>query len=253
MNDSPTDSILLRADPEHGGIRMAAILTMIFGLIGGYLLIRVLLEIFAQGSILLEFTTVLSCAGAVPIALLSAWLVEQYLKKTWSSGLEFELSGDEVHFEGGTTINGEADVRALDLGERINFTRWFFELDGYPKAGRERLVAKDWLCVACQMQQDDERIIVFTYAPPETAEGWVNKRALDDAYHQISLAALYSESGKRRIGPSTRPALPADWLTGPDGRYWIAERRRWQEGLELTATDYATMMAYIEQGLPAQE
>ena len=75
----------------------------------------------------------------------------------------------------------------------------------------------------------------------------INNPDLDEPFQPISLAYLYKESGKRRWGATTRPDLPSDLLAGEDGRYWIAERRRWDEGLELTADDFIALVDFIEQ------
>ncbi len=247
MNDGTPTTKILHADPEHGGIRFAALLTIAVGLIGGYFLVRLLLEWLAQDSALLDFATVISCIGAVPIALGFAWLVEHLLRKYWPSGMKFELSGSELRFEGDASAAGESLSIGMDFDKRVNLTCWYFKLIGYPKAGRERLVSDKWLCLACQMQQDEKRLITFTYVPPEKAQEWFGSLDLEEPFHEISLTWLYREAGKRRLGATTRPELPADMLTGPDGRYWIAERRRWEEGLELSEDDFATLMAFVEQ------
>ena len=253
MSDTASDSILLRADPEHGGIRFVTVLTIAFGLLAGFLLIRALLGIFAQGSLLIEFTTALSCIGAVPLALLFGWLVERYLKKTWLSGQEFELSGSELHFRGISPEDGSPVTYNLEFKQRVNLTRWYFHLTGYPKAGRERLVSDKWICMACQMQQDDERVIAYSYMPPEDAARWIDNEKLREPFHELSLSWLYKESGRRLRSPGTRPKIDSELLAGPDGRYWIAERRRWAEGLELAPGDFELLMAHIEAHQPVQE
>ena len=247
MNGPASSNKILHADPEHGGVRLGVLITIVFGLLGGYFLIHVLLNWFAQDSLLLEFATVISCIGAVPIALLCAWLVEEYLKRTWSSGLVIELSDDALTFEGGVKEDGSEDKRDFDFKQRINLTNWYFKLSGYPKAGRERRVSDKWFCLANQLQQDSERIITFSYLPPEKAQVWLDNQDLAEPFHEISLSQLYKQSGARRWNAPTRPEVSAEMLTGPDGIYWIAERRRWTEGLELTAEDFATLINSIEQ------
>jgi hypothetical protein len=135
----------------------------------------------------------------------------------------------------------------FDWSKTVNLTRWYFELAGYARAGRERRVSSKWLCLACQIQQDDARVIAFGYLPPEKAAEWIENQHLSEPFHSISLAYLYSETGKRKRGAATRPVIPSSMLTGKDGPYWLAEQKRWQEGIELTADDFATLMSYIEQ------
>jgi hypothetical protein len=246
MSDAPAANRILYANPEHGGIRIAVIVTIAGGLIGGYVLIRFLIGWLADDTLLEEFATVISCTGAIPIALGFAWVVEAYLKKTWSSGLEIELGDDALCFEGGRNENGGKDVRTFELDQRINLTNWYFSLQGYSRAGRERRVSDKWYCLANQIQQDGERLITFSFFPPDKAQEWIENRDLADPFHKISLSQLYKESGSRRWSGPTRPGeIPSAMLAGPDGRYWIAERRRWDEGLELTEADFSALMTYL--------
>jgi hypothetical protein len=245
MSSGHSTNTILRADPEHGGVRLGVLLTIIFGLVGFFILVRLLLSWFAQGTLIYEFATAISCVVAIPAALALGWFIENYLKRTWSSGLEFELAADELRFSGSLNNDGERDRRSVRFDKRINLTQWYFDLDGYHKAGRERRVSRKWLCLATQIQQDGERIIVFTYTPPDQAQAWIDEQQFPEGYHRISLANLYSEVGRRRWNAASRPEISSEWLAGPDGRYWIAERRRWEEGLELTPGDYAALMDYL--------
>jgi hypothetical protein len=247
MNESASSTQILHADPEHGGIRMSVLLAIVLGLLGGFLLIRFLLGAFAKDSILFDFATVISCVGAIAIAMSGAWLVENYLKKTWSSGLEIELSDQGLHFEAGDSIDGPMDIRDIDFSKPVILTNWFFKLKGYPKAGRERLVSDKWVCLANQIQQDGERIITYAYLAPDEAEKWLENKTVVEPFHQISLAQVYKESHARRWSAPNRPEVSSELLAGPDGRYWIAERRRWQEGLELTAADFTALLKQIEK------
>jgi hypothetical protein len=46
-------------------------------------------------------------------------------------------------------------------------------------------------------------------------------------------------------GPA-RPELPTEVIAGESGRYWLAERNRWQEGVELAPGDFETLLALTE-------
>ena len=135
-----------------------------------------------------------------------------------------------------------ADEKSLTLEweKRLAATKWYFTLKGYPRGGRERRVPSSWLCLACQLQQDEHRLVVFGYLPPDKAERLVE----DGKFHLIRPADLY-DSGpfRRRLSSTDRPKLPTSILAGKDGQYWLAERRRWSDGLELTAADFA---AFVE-------
>jgi hypothetical protein len=251
MTQSGQPSKILHANPEHGGLRFVVIIVLLLGLILGFIMIQLLLSLLAANTILIEFSTILSCAGAILLALGIAWATEIYLKRAWPSGNMLLLGDSELVFQMGKRGQSqtEEDFKKIvfNWSKNLNLTRWYFDLSGYPRAGRERRVSSKWLCLACQLQQDEARLILFSYLPPEEAAVWTENRRLVEPFHSISLAHLYSESGKKIRGAATRPKIPASMLTGSDGPYWLAEQKRWQEGLELTQEDFATFMEYIEQ------
>jgi hypothetical protein len=242
---------ILHADPEHGGLRLIVIVILLLGLILGFIIIQLLLSLLATDTILIEFATVLSCAGAIVFALAVAWGSEIYLKRVWHSGIELSLGDTELGFKSGKRpVDEEAEEFEelfFEWSKNINLTRWFFELSGYGRAGRERRVSSKWLCLACQIQQNDARLIAYSYFPPQAAAVWTENQQLSEPFHSISLALLYSEAGKKKREATTRPTIPSNMLTGSDGRYWLAEQKRWQEGVELTQEDFAILMEYMEQ------
>jgi hypothetical protein len=124
-------------------------------------------------------------------------------------------------------------------------TRWFFRLRGYARGGKERRMPASWLCLACQLQQGEVKLILFTFMPPARAQ------ALLSDFHEIKPAEVYTRSVKDRLVAPSRPTVPAATLAGKEGRYWLAERNRWQEGAELTAADFETFIQAIKK--PAGE
>jgi hypothetical protein len=41
--------------------------------------------------------------------------------------------------------------------------------------------------------------------------------------------------------------VTTDLLRGKDGRFWLAEQRRWQQGIELTPDDFETFIDYVRR------
>jgi len=248
---SGQSSKVLYADPEHGGLRFIVIVVLLLGLILSFIFIQIMLSLLAAGNILIEFANVVSCAGAIPLALGMAWAAETYLKRAWHSGTMLRLGDSEMGYRTGKSRQSQEEEIPEEIifewGKHLNLTRWYFELSGYPRGGRERRVSSKWFCLACQLQQNDARLIVHGYSPPEKAAVWTDDQKLSESFHQISLAYLYSETGKKTRAAATRPAIPSSMLTGKDGRYWLAEKKRWQEGIELTQEDFAIFMKYLEQ------
>jgi len=251
MTSTGQSSRVLHADPEHGNLRFVVIVVLILALVLSFLLIQFLIGWLAADSRLHEFTFVISCAGAIPLALGIAWLIEKLLKREWHSGTMLALDESQLRYikgkSGQTQPSENADEVVFEWSKRLNLTRWFFRLKGYPRAGRERRVSDKWLCLACQLQQDDARLIVFGYLPPDRALSWTENQHLKEPFHPISLSLLYEQAGKKRQVASIRPKIPSSMLTGTDGRFWLAEQRRWQEGTELAKEELTAFLEYLDQ------
>jgi len=243
---------VLHADPEHGGLRFVVILILFVNLIVGFLLIQLLLNLLASGTRLIEFAMVLSCALAIPLALSITWLVEAILKKEWHSGKTLTLDNAALTYTdpgpNGQQLKDEEQQISFVWAKRVNALYWYFKLKGYPRAGRERRVSEKWLGLACQLQQDDYRLIVFSYLPPTRAAKWIENEDSSEPFVEISLEDVYNQAGKkRRRSGSTRPKIDTELLTSPEGRYWLAEQKRWQDGVELAKKDFEFFINYIEQ------
>jgi hypothetical protein len=256
MSAAGQTPIILHADQEHGGIRLAVFLALFVGFFIGFRLVTLLLEAFAPPS-LLDYSTFLACIGAVPLALLMVWGLEKFLKSAWHSGLTIALD------DRGLTVRDErafprSDKKSANAAGENNVTEaptmawdgnlgslnWYFRLSGYARGGGERRVPAKWYCLATELQQDESRLSVYTFMSP-TAMTTLTEQS---RYHfqLINLAELHEGGMRSRIGPPTRPPIPHHLLQSKEGRYWLAERRRWQYGIELTAEDYATLINYAQ-------
>ncbi|MBX7254279.1 MAG: hypothetical protein K1X50_20030 [Candidatus Promineofilum sp.] len=255
MSANAPRPILLHADQEHSGLRLAVFLGLFAGLLLGFGVVLLALNAFAPPAIR-DYRYFLSCVGAFPVALLLIWGLERLLKRVWHSGLSLELTpyGIVVHDQLGAKgqVPGSREERsslapnpyplAPTLSWSAHFTQlnWYFRVSGYPRAGRERRVANKWLCLGTELNQDGTRLNVFTFMPPERAAAWIdNPRA---AFHRLNPADVYETSPRARLGPPGRPTIPNQVLHSKDGRYWLAERRRWEQGMELTPADFTTFM-----------
>jgi hypothetical protein len=186
-----------------------------------------------------DYALALGCIGALPISLGIGAAGEYFLKKRWRSGRQVKLGG-----QGLTVVRDAQDEIFVEWSRRANQVLWHFPLKGYPRGGRERRVPGNWLCLACQMQQDDHRFIVFSLMSSKHAEPLLEKYR----FHRINLADFFdSNSVKNWLSAPSRPSLPANMLTGKEGPYWLAERRRWQEGMELTQQDFELFLQEVDQ------
>lgn len=239
---------LLYAEQEHGGIRLAVFLTLFVAYILGFMLVSWLVRMFAPPG-LVDYGVFLSCIGAVPLALLAIWLVENALKKVWHSGLTVQLDDSGVYVEdtrGGGKALTPTDPPIIAWSSPFSQLNWYFRLKGYPRGGRERRVSDKWLCVCTELQQDDNRLSVFAFMPPEQAAAWTDDGTTRSSFHILDPSEVYEKGLRSRVGPPSRPTIPTSLLHSKEGRYWLAERRRWEIGIELVAEDFALLMAESE-------
>ena len=233
-------------------------------LLGFFVLLRVLGALAPPT--LRDYRYFLSCAGALPLALLLIWGLERVLKRVWHSGLSLELDArgltvrdtrPEASRVGGLIAVGESastvpppaaapgsSPPAPDIvwANALTQLNWCFRVAGYPRAGSERRVPNKWLCLGTEFQQEGKRLNVFTFMPPARAATFADDPRL--GFHRLNPADVYGDTRRVRLGPPGRPTIPNTVLHSKDGRYWLAERRRWEYGVELTADDFATLMDF---------
>lgn len=246
MSPAAKAPVILHADQEHSGIRLAIFISLFIGYFIGFQIVSLLIEAFAPPG-LLDYTTFLSCVGAVPIALLLIWVLEKLLKRVWHSGLSLVLDEQGLFVQdrrGGVPAKSSTDP-ALTWAEHLTQLNWYFRLSGYPRGGRERRVSVKWLCLATELQQDEGRLSVYSLMPPDTAAAWINNPK--ESFHILNPAEIYTNSVRSRVGPPSRPTIPNRLLQSKDGRYWLAERRRWEYGIELSPDDFATLLRFTAE------
>lgn len=235
--------IILHADQEHSGLRLAIFIGLFVGYLIGFQLVSLLLKAFAPPT-LVDYSFFLSCAGGLPIAFLFIWGLEKWLKRVWHSGLSIALDkqGLYIHDRRMGQATAAPTEPAMIWAGHMGQTRWYFRPHGYPRGGRERRVPAKWLCLAVELQQDEYRLSAFTFMPPDEAASWVDDPRKE--FHPINPAELFEESLRSRLGPPERPMIPNRLLQSRDARYWLAERRRWEYGIELSPEDFATLLSY---------
>jgi len=248
--------IVLHADQEHGGIRLVIFLSLFLAYFLGFQIVLGLLNTLAPPAVQ-DYAVFLSCAGGLPIAVLLIWLLENLLKRVWHSGLSLVLDERGISVRdtrkapaadgwAASAAPGSAEP-AIAWGGNLAQLNWYFKLSGYPRGGRERRVSAKWLCLATELHQDGARLNLFTFMPPNDAAHWIDNAQL--AFHRLNPVEIYDRSVRSRIGPPSRPALPNQLLHSKDGRYWLAERRRWEYGVELSPQDFTTFMDHVRVAL----
>ncbi|MEW5989651.1 MAG: hypothetical protein AB1791_23755, partial [Chloroflexota bacterium] len=177
--------------------------------------------------------------GGLGLGLGLTALGESLLKRLWPSGRQVVVDEQTIQ------LRADGRLTSLDRTKLITPTYWYFQLKGYPRAGAERRPPEGHFCLACRLQQDEATIILFTFASPKLAATWT----ADKRFHELPPAALYGKGpGRRLFTPPTRPKLSAELIRSKDGPYWLAERGRWQDGLELTESDFTQLMGILDFG-----
>ena len=228
--------ITLHEDKEHNGIRAAILVMLFIGLFLGFQLSSGIYRLFIPETAS-DWRIIASCVGSHLFAIGTIWLTEKVLTRLWPSGVKLVL-GSPNH-DSLSLIRPAETEKQLELTKSAIARGWYFKLNSYPRGGRERQVDKNWLCLAVELQQDETRIVSYTYAPPRRAETWTA------VFEEIFPAEVYDTSFSTRFGPPIRPEIPVDILRSKLGPYWLAEKRRWRHGAELSQTDFNTLLQFV--------
>lgn len=245
MSYPHADPVTLHADAEHGGLRTAVFFSLILILILAYFLIRLLLRL-TLGSVP-DYGALVACGGALPLALLAIWGLEKGLKRVWHSGRSLHLDSEGIQVQ-----NRVAQNVQLYWGPNMTVTGWGFKLSDYPRAGRERRLSKRWWCVGLQVQDGNRRALAYTFAPPRQAQAWMAQPLPGDAFHELDLEQVYTPPTiPRPFTPPSVPEIPGRLLAGTNGRFWLAEKRRMEEGFELEPDDFEILLARVRANVSA--
>ena len=238
---------VLHADQEHSGLRSVIFVLLFVMLLAAFFGIRALLGALSPDG-LPDYAFAISCGGAFPIALGAVWFVEQLLKQYWPSGRSITLTSGGVE-----TKNEEDQTVQIGKGGDVAPLFWYFDLRGWQRGGRERRVPRNWLCLAVEIKEKKKQAIVYTYLSPQKAKRWLEEGNGRFQFHQIFPREVYDSSIRARMRGPSRPEIPTAVLTGDDGNYWLAERRRWTEGFELPPKEFEQFMSHIQAHLLEQQ
>jgi hypothetical protein len=231
---SPTSyPIVLHADREHRGVRFGVVSILFVAFWLSYFVVSLILrQLFPS----LPSVIVLSCAGAIPLSLLVTAVGEALLKRHWHSGRLLRLEEDRIVLR-----RPAYDDISLDRSNGIHQLRWLLPLSGYARGGRERRISNKWFCLAVQMQDEDERIVVFTYVSPRRKEEILKRHEL----LELDPGQVYDTSFSARFRAPSRPEISPEVIAGKRGQYWLAERERWRAGVELEPDDFEVLLQYL--------
>lgn len=243
MTSTPTTPMVLHADQEHPRLRTAVFILLFVSLFGAFFGIRAILTGLSSSGTP-DYAFVLSCVGAFPLGLGFVWLVEKLLKQYWPSGRSITLTNKAIQMR-------TEDDKQWEIAHEQEIVPlfWYFDLRGWQRGGRERRVPRNWLCLAIGLKAGKKQVIAYTFAPPGKLQSWLEAANGKAHFHEISPKDVYDNSIRSRMSGPSRPEIPAAVLAGADGNYWLAERRRWTEGFELTPNQFEQFLQHIQSTL----
>jgi hypothetical protein len=202
-------------DPDHWGIRLIVPVVSVFACIATYA-IGIRLSAGIEGSTVAVLLIVPVAIGA---AVAAAWGVERVAKQYWHSGRALLVD------EAGVTLRQrrEEDI-TIAWDRHVNVLSWRFVVP--PRRGH---VQRGWLCLACQLLQDEDTISLYTFMSPKEAE--------DLPYYDVFT----------RLVPR-KELDKSGWLSaGEQARLHNAEADRWYRGGELTREDFVRWIQLIDE------
>lgn len=211
-----TGSVVFDVDPEHNGLRLAALGAFIVVGSASYLIVS---NLFGIG------LAVLPLVLALLIAYGAAYGVERVLKRTWKSGRMVQLNSAGVMLQN----KGRIEASAL-FEDPAQVLMWRFVVS------RQTRVPKGWLMLALSIHHDTSVLPVYTFLPPEGI-----------ASFPYGAAFTLLEPSQKRAPNDARPDLR---LAGEQRRLREAESGRWAFGAEMTATDFAAYVQAIHERFP---
>lgn len=235
MTVSTPNKTIFHADAEHGRLRLVVMIALLLFFVSSYFLIQILLQTFIN-----ESPLILVCGLTLPLALGVGWVFEKLLKRYWHSGRYLKLEPDGIR-----AVNQVSNDVHLRWAANVSQIKWSFKLGSYPRGGRERRLPASNYCLAIQLQQGGHQVVVHAYLPPKKASTILERE--DANFVALDPSEVYESSVRSRIyATPTRPDIPSKVLAGANGRFWLAEKRRWQEGFELEPNDFETFLQLVE-------
>lgn len=226
---------ILHVDPEHKRLRLVVALSLLVGVFVAFFLIRWLL-----GG-LPAYGTAVSCVGGLLLGLSGAYVLERVLKANWHSGRTLVVDHQGV---AGQT----ADERPFRLPWHadVELLGWYIQFGQYRPGGREQRLPVSWQCIAIQLLLNEERLIVFTFAPSRIIDRWVKEQFSALQFAKLQPDEVMPRATRtRRVTPPV-VEIPTAALIGENGRYWLAEKRRLEIGQEVSPRDFETFMTYVQ-------
>ncbi len=218
IGDTPTQMVV---DAEHVGIRTVMPMLAVAGMIGGFVLGRVVAPMIDPSFDSLCLSLVFAVMGLVGLF----YVGDRIIKPMWSSGRGLEV--DNSHLVLRDWRRKPVKETVLQWNDDLKVQAWYFEVPT-----RRSRVPKGWYCVSVRLVQDELNLILYTFMKPEEAEAKV---------------AQFSEWFMKLLPKKERELITDTAKAARQERFRRLEGQRWYDGAELKAEDFLAVMALITQ------
>lgn len=174
------------------------------------------------------------------------WLLDPVIKYFLPSGQVLALNSEKGAL---TYFEADEEKTLLDGHPDWQIIRWTFKMGRFVKSGRERQIPRNWWCVAIMVKAEGEELTLFCYASPRI------KRTFDHqaSWEEISMYDTIEDDARSRNLPLMRPptvadVIPGKLLVGEKGHVWLAERKRRENGMEMSTKDFGQLLSYLAGG-----
>ncbi|MBN1316427.1 MAG: hypothetical protein JXA42_13210 [Anaerolineales bacterium] len=237
--ENSSEVTTLFADKEHNGIQFVVPVIMLLTGILIYIIVdSLLLQPLLGGTEWDSFSSFLRLILSIGLGVGIGGIAENLLKNRWPSGRMLHLDSSGI-----TIQDKEKPVERIEWAERLNVLRWSYILRGYPRGGRERRVPTGHYLLAGKLLQDESSLFVHSYMKPRQAESVPGFTR----FSNIDMASIFKGGLFSQFSRPLRPTIPTNFLAGPQGKVWVAEKERWVSSFELEPDDFITLMAEIER------
>lgn len=228
MTDSPTsstantgDSHHIVIDAEHFSVRfLVPVLTLGFTLVAHLVGLRILEMILDDSVNLLCIMLPLDLV----IFFVAGYVIEAGLKRLIPSQRYARLTDTAL-----VVVDNRGSQRRewhIEWTSTVNVQAWRF------RVRRRSRIPKGWLCLAVQLLQDEQDVILYTFMAPEAAE------------------KLRSYDQFTRLRPRKETESNSDLsAVAAQRRLLKLEDRRWEDGGEIKAHDFQLLLHRLEQSV----
>ncbi len=142
MKSTDSSAIVLQADQEHDKLRTVVVLLLIIIFFLCYWLVNTILQLDFWGG-LRDYAVSLSCVVGLVLALAISFGIEVWLKRIWPSGRNLILDENQIIIQ-----DEPADSQQINMAKGPAHLRWYFQLKGYRRGGREKRLPKNVVAVS---------------------------------------------------------------------------------------------------------